>query len=231
MVPYEMLLSPSYTYFTTIAVRIFFRMENGALKKDHEDEPETRCGLLQWRPSALQRCGNIAVFSGIFSFLLMAHSIIFTYAAAVITTIEKRFKLSSQQSGFILSSQEIGHIVCIATMTHFLSGFSRPKVLTIVSIVSSVGIFFLALPHFLYGAGAPLGSPTNVTGAVQNSSELEPQHRLCVAKLPTLLNYSSLDSAFFINGSVTLLLPGPTTDATTAPECGENTESQSAGMS
>ena len=65
---------------------------------DEHDE-DTQCGFAFCRPACMQRFANKTYFMVVFSLLAVVQSMGWSYMTGTITTIQKRFKISSQTTG------------------------------------------------------------------------------------------------------------------------------------
>ncbi|CAI4233068.1 unnamed protein product [Auanema sp. JU1783] len=73
------------------------------------------------------------------------------YVVGILTTLERRFGISSEKSGLLLSLYDIGHTVAILMIGYFGSKSHLPRLTGIGVIMSAVAMFILALPVALYG--------------------------------------------------------------------------------
>uniref|UniRef100_A0A8C6S0R1 Solute carrier organic anion transporter family member n=1 Tax=Neogobius melanostomus TaxID=47308 RepID=A0A8C6S0R1_9GOBI len=114
-----------------------------------EQESEQLCGWGALRPRALQVFNTprwVLFFLSVASFLqgLLINGLVNT----VVTSIERRFELSSSQTGLIVSSYDIAACVCLAFASYFGGNGHKPRWLGWGMIIMGVGSLVFALPHF-----------------------------------------------------------------------------------
>jgi len=80
---------------------------------------------------------------------MLTNALTVGYRNSVITTIEKRFEISSIMSGVLSGSLEIGSLLATLYVSYFCANSHIPRCIAISSICCAFGAFIYALPHFL----------------------------------------------------------------------------------
>ncbi len=99
---------------------------------------------------------QIHQFVAVFSYYMLSYVMMEMYLVAVITTLEKRFGLTSQQSGLLLSIKETAFLCTAMFVSHFAKHSHRPRVLAFTGLCGSMGGFLYLLPHFVYGSSSQI---------------------------------------------------------------------------
>lgn len=107
------------------------------------------CGVGPCTFSFMQVCGKISVFTGIYSVSALVTSVLSTYMTTQITTIEKQFGLSSSQSGFLLSCNDLGFLMTTLFASYFARIVHIPRMLFAAVIMYGLGSFICAVPYFV----------------------------------------------------------------------------------
>ncbi|KAI8494168.1 hypothetical protein Bbelb_279280 [Branchiostoma belcheri] len=107
-------------------------------KSGFDDQPRCRVSIrdLRW----------FMTFLCLINFAEGIHNGIF---AGSVTSVQRRFQMSSATMGQILSIGEIGRITSLLLVTYFGSHGNRPRIIGISGVVMAVSTFMAALPHFL----------------------------------------------------------------------------------
>ena len=106
------------------------------------------CGLFGWRPDWIQRFNNRKIYLFIFFIIGVIQSMTFSYLTVVLSTIEKRFGLKSKEATWIYSGNEISQIFFIFFLPFVGRVQRRPLFMGLSIMLSAVGLFIIALPHF-----------------------------------------------------------------------------------
>ncbi|CAB4061092.1 unnamed protein product [Lepeophtheirus salmonis] len=67
----------------------------------------TLCGLGSWRPQVLQRFATRRMYIFIYCIIGVIHGMLFSYFSTILSTIEKKFGLKSQEIAWVYSGNEI----------------------------------------------------------------------------------------------------------------------------
>jgi len=71
------------------------------------------------------------------------------FVSVVISTIERRFELSSKQSGFVASGYDIASVLCLIPVSYIGGRGHKPRWIAGGVLLLSLGSFMFALPHFV----------------------------------------------------------------------------------
>ena len=91
------------------------------------------------------------VFTSFFPFFPSSPSIPQGFAAVVLSTIERRYRLSSTATGSLASITDAAILVSVIFVSYFGGRGHKPRWLGISLIVQAIGAFVFILPQFLLG--------------------------------------------------------------------------------
>ncbi|XP_064638345.1 solute carrier organic anion transporter family member 2A1-like [Lineus longissimus] len=114
-------------------------------------QEQPRCGRGKCHPSFLQAFQNIQSFTFFLCIFAVMSGMFSKYLVSQITTIEKYFGFPSQRSGMIVSAEEIGYLITIVFVGHFLNKSHRPRVLAGCAFTIGVASLLMTMPFFIYG--------------------------------------------------------------------------------
>ncbi|GAB1609120.1 solute carrier organic anion transporter family member 2A1-like [Argonauta hians] len=113
-------------------------------KNIKNNEQNDECGFAFFRPHCLQRHRNLTSFTFFCSLSALFSHALTAYISSQIPELEKQFHLRSSQSGFVISSNEIGFLFTILLASHFAQKSHIPRFLTLSSIMfglATIGMF------------------------------------------------------------------------------------------
>lgn len=118
------------------------------------DPPARRCSPFS----------SIKVFVFCHSLLQLAQLLVSGYMKSSISTIERRYGLSSQKSGILAAFNEVGNTVLIVFVSFFGSRVHRPRCIGGGALLACLASLLMALPHFL-------GDAYEYTDRISSSSD------------------------------------------------------------
>ncbi|XP_041465437.1 solute carrier organic anion transporter family member 4A1-like isoform X2 [Lytechinus variegatus] len=128
-------------------------VDGSQVAEEAESEEEfLACGWFFLRPKCLQVFNNPKGYLFVLCFLgLLQNMTVLGYLPVVITTLERRFRLTSVQTGFIVIAYDISNLIVCAFVSYFGERGRKPVWVGLASMLYSVGSVIFALPHFLAG--------------------------------------------------------------------------------
>ena len=135
-------------------------MRSVATKQGVSPEESTRYGIGRCKPRCIQPCANIKMFTFVLSAFVFVTITMWVYRVGMLSTLEKRFRLSTSESSFTFSSFEIGHICTVVFTSYIGANTNKPRVIAFGGILCALSGLLFALPHVLYGSGRGPSSAT-----------------------------------------------------------------------
>nr|XP_046266593.1 solute carrier organic anion transporter family member 2B1 isoform X2 [Scatophagus argus] len=112
---------------------------------------------------------SIKFFVFCHSLLQLAQLLVSGYMKSSISTIERRYGLSSQKSGLLAAFNEVGNTVLIVFVSFFGSRVHRPHYIGGGALLACLASLLMAMPHFLSG---PYEYTDSISASSDNSSGL-----------------------------------------------------------
>ncbi|KFQ92546.1 Solute carrier organic anion transporter family member 2B1, partial [Nipponia nippon] len=101
--------------------------------------------------------------------LQLSQLLVSGYLKSSISTIERRYGLSSQTSGLLASFNEVGNTLLIVFISYFGSRVHRPRFIGCGAILVSLAGFLMSLPHFITG---PYEYDQSIASMLSNTTDL-----------------------------------------------------------
>lgn len=147
------------------------------------DEAETRpmrthvrdfqCGLGAWRPKWLQSFASPRCLFFFLNMLAMCQSAYKAYTMGALSTLERRFSLSTKSIAIILVAESISPIFFDIPMGYVASWISRPKLLSMGMMVVGCSSLIVALPYIIFGPAIHLLAKGDDERQVSDLASLE----------------------------------------------------------
>ncbi|XP_052085396.1 solute carrier organic anion transporter family member 3A1-like [Mytilus californianus] len=139
---------------------------------NHITNNEGVCGTRFSQQTCLQKCHNITVYSVMYGLTVLMTNALTVYISSQITTLERQFDLSSSQSGFILSCNDIGFTLTVLFVSHFGIRFHIPRVLSLFTIIYGLSGVSTSFLRFLSDHGIPSDDDNSISQRNKTSNLL-----------------------------------------------------------
>ena len=162
------------------------------IETDNGDKLQTRFGYLRCRPDCLQFLTSARWFL-LFMFLtaIFQSMVVNGLVGVTISTIERRFALSSSQTAWIAASYEIAGIPALVVVGYLGSTLHRPVWMGGGLVVLGIGFGIYSIPHFAAPPYRYSGDSINLCVETawnkSNQNDTLPPHDRC-AELASSLN-------------------------------------------
>lgn len=109
----------------------------------------------------------------------------YAYFNGTITTLEKRYKIPSRNTGIISVGNDISQLMVSAVLSYYAGKGHRPRWMAFGLVTIAIFCIMNIFPHFLYGPGEDALALTEEYGAkmdenyTQHIFEQEKQKKLC----------------------------------------------------
>uniref|UniRef100_A0A3Q2YD86 Uncharacterized protein n=1 Tax=Hippocampus comes TaxID=109280 RepID=A0A3Q2YD86_HIPCM len=94
---------------------------------------------------------GVQVFVACHSVLQLSQLLVSGYMKSSISTIERRYGLSSQKSGLLAAFNEVGNTLLIVFVSFLGSHVHRPRAIGCGALLACLASLLMALPHFVSG--------------------------------------------------------------------------------
>lgn len=116
------------------------------------------------------------------SALQLAQLLVSGYMKSSISTIERRYGLSSQKAGLLAAFNEVGNTVLIVFVSFLGSRVHRPRFIAGGALLAALASMLMALPHFIYGPydyTDRVTAPGNSSGLCQSERSVQSSNQNC----------------------------------------------------
>jgi len=99
---------------------------------------------------------SVPLFTVNVSCVVLFWMIGYAYTTGVLRTLERRFGLSSSQSGFVQSSNDIMHVSVVMFVGYFGLRGNKPRLICVTTALAAFGNFLMSLPHWIFKSDAAM---------------------------------------------------------------------------
>lgn len=144
----------------------------GGADGELQEERDYLCGLGSCHPRILQRFATPRMFFIVYSLMGILQGAYKTYFVGTLSTIERRFAMSSQTTGIILIADNLSPIIINLLAGYYANRISRPKIMGMGALIVVFSCFLSIVPYIIYGPGLHILSNTaHALGARRRSPD------------------------------------------------------------
>lgn len=138
--------------------------------KDMPLTDDLTCGFWIFKGRFFQMFANQTAYVCLYGLVGCVFSMTYAYFNGTITTIEKRFKIPSKNTGIISVGNDISQMFVSAALSYYAGKGHRPRWIGFGLLTIVIFCLLTALPHFLYGPGEDALSLTEEFGAMPDEN-------------------------------------------------------------
>ncbi|XP_037950487.1 solute carrier organic anion transporter family member 74D-like [Teleopsis dalmanni] len=157
------------------------------LLRDMPLTEDMTCGFWIFKGTFFQRFANQTAYVVLYGLVGCVFAMTYAYFNGTITTIEKRFKIPSKNTGIISVGNDISQMLVSAVLSYYAGKGHRPRWIGFGLLTIVIFCVLTAAPHFLYGPGQDALALTAEFGAVPDENTtmevLEKQRTKSLCKL------------------------------------------------
>uniref|UniRef100_A0A224YX69 Solute carrier organic anion transporter family member n=1 Tax=Rhipicephalus zambeziensis TaxID=60191 RepID=A0A224YX69_9ACAR len=148
------------------------RVPGGGADGELQEERDYMCGIGSCYPRILQRLATPRMFFIVYSIMGILQGAYKTYFVGTLSTIERRFAMSSQTTGIILIADNLSPIIINLLAGYYANRISRPKIMGMGALIVVLSCFISIVPYMIYGPGLHILSNTaHALGARKRSPD------------------------------------------------------------
>ena len=128
----------------------FLKRKKSSYEQELE-EIDTECGFGFIRGKWIQKLASKKIFLIVHSLTGMIYSASFYYLSGTLTTLEKQYKFSSAQMGYINAIYDITATIVALIAPYYCSKGRSPRWMGFAILCFAVSFVIYIVPYFLYG--------------------------------------------------------------------------------
>ncbi|KAH8269636.1 hypothetical protein KR018_010960 [Drosophila ironensis] len=144
--------------------------EINRLLKEAPLEKSVTCGFWIFKGQFYQRFANQTAYVLLYGIVGCIFSMTYAYFNGTITTIEKRFKIPSKNTGIISVGNDISQTLVSAVLAYYAGKGHRPRWIGFGLLTIVLFCVLTTAPHFLYGPGEDALALTSEFGGVPDEN-------------------------------------------------------------